>query len=114
MERSNDLRSQLAPIANQLKEGRSEVRPICQLTLRLHPTPKGKRFDATVDAVLRWMNRRAGRPLPETAWKHVSFELTEIGAQRAAAVSLPDDRYWAARLDDADKTVPQRTWTTEV
>ena len=29
-------------------------------------------------------------------------------------MALPEADYWAARLDDADKSAPQRTWVTEV
>lgn len=60
------------------------------------------------------MNKRAGRALPDAAWNRKSFELTDVGAQRVAAVALESPRYWAGRLDDADKTVPMRTWVTEV
>ncbi|MGC3965653.1 MAG: hypothetical protein QM803_20670 [Rhodocyclaceae bacterium] len=60
------------------------------------------------------MNSRAGRNLPNIAWQGQSFELTDIGAQRTAAVSIPEPQFWAARLDDADKTVPLRTWVTEI
>ena len=72
------------------------------------------RFTESIKHILRWMNRRAGRSLPDTAWQGQSFELTDIGAQRTAAVALPEHQFWAARLDDADKTVPLRTWVTEI
>ena len=60
------------------------------------------------------MNNRAGRKLPTEAWSGDTFELEDVGAQRTAAVSIVAPRYWAARLDDADRTVAQRVWTTEV
>jgi len=63
---------------------------------------------------LRWFNNRAGRALPDAAWQRQSFELSEIGAQHTAAISLTAASYWAARLDDADKTLPLRTWVTEI
>jgi hypothetical protein len=109
-----DIKTQLTPIAAKLREGRSVIRPISQVTLRLKATPGKDRFAATVDDILRWMNRRAGRTLPEAAWQRQSFELSDIGAQRTAAVALTEPKYWAARLDDADKTVPLRTWVTEI
>ena len=34
--------------------------------------------------------------------------------QRAAAAILDEPQYWAARFDDADKSVPRRTWVTEI
>ena len=109
-----DLKDQLTPIAVKLREGRSVIRPISQVTLCLKATPGKDRFASTVDDILRWMNKRAGRYLPEAAWQRQTFELSDIGAQRTAAIALKDPRYWAARLDDADKTVPLRTWVTEI
>lgn len=114
MRQPKDIKDQLTPIAAKLREGRSVIRPISQVTLRLKAIAGKDRFGTTVDDILRWMNRRAGRTLPEAAWQRQSFELSDIGAQRTAAVALKEPRYWAARLDDADKTVPLRTWVTEI
>jgi hypothetical protein len=111
---SKDLREQLTPLAKKLREERSVVRPVSQVILRLKAKDGADRFASTVDEILRWMNRRAGRALPDAAWQRSSFELSEVGAQRVAAVALREPRYWAGRLDDADKTVPMRTWVTEV
>ncbi len=109
-----DIKEQLAPIAAKLREGLSVVRPVSQVTLRLRAVKGHERFTESIKHILRWMNRRAGRSLPEAAWQGQSFELTDIGAQRTAAVALPEHQFWAARLDDADKTVPLRTWVTEI
>lgn len=108
------LREQLAPLASRLREGRALVRPVSQVLLRLQPTDDRDLFGATADQVLQWLNQRAGQRLPDEAWQRKSFELGAVGAQRTAAVALSSPRYWAARLDDADKDVPQRTWVTEV
>lgn len=114
IQHSKDFKDQLTPIASKLREGRSTIRPVSQITFRLKPIDGRDRYGTTVDEILRWMNRRAGRALPESAWQRGSFELSDIGAQRAAAVALSEPKYWAARLDDADKTVPLRTWITEI
>lgn len=111
---SRDIREQLTPIAAKLREGRSIIRPVSQVTLRLKPVSGQDRFAATVDDILRWINRRAGRALPPSAWQRQSFELSDIGAQRTAGIALEEPKYWAARLDDADKTIPLRTWVTEI
>lgn len=108
------LREQLAPVSATLREGRAHIQPICQVTLRLKPGKHGDRFQETVRDILRWMNNRAGQKLPEEAWSLKSFEMTDVGAQRTAAVGLTDPLYWAARLDDADKSVARRTWVTEI
>lgn len=108
------LREQLAPIATKIREGRAVVRPISQVAVTLKPVPGRDRFALTVDSILRWMNRRAGRTLPAEAWNRSSFDLADVGAQRTSALAIAEPRYWAARLDDADKTVPMRTWVTEI
>ncbi len=108
------MREQLAPLASRLRENRALIRPVSQVQLRLKPSRDGDLFASTVDYILRWMNNRAGRKLPNEAWQRASFELADIGAQRTAAVAIDDPRYWSARLDDADKTVPMRTWVTEI
>ena len=100
--------------AGKPRDNRALIRPVSQVLLRLKPTKEGDLFAFTVDHILRWMNNRAGRKLPAEAWQRRSFELADIGAQRTAAVAIDDPRYWSARLDDADKAVPMRTWVTEI
>lgn len=109
-----DTKEHVTPIAAKLKEGRSVIRPVSQVTLRLKPIEGKDRYASTVDSILRWMAQRAGKTLPNDAWQRRSFELSDIGAQRTAAVALVEPRYWAARLDDADKIFPLRTWITEI
>jgi hypothetical protein len=111
---TRDLREQLAPINARLREGYSLIRPVSQVTIRLKQMAGRDRFALTIDNILRWMNNRAGRRLPDSAWQRKSFELSDIGAQRTAAVALEDPPYWAARLDDADRNVPLRTWISEL
>lgn len=113
-DQKKNFREQLAPMALKLKDRRSIIRPISQVALSLNPTDGVDLFDKTVRIVLNWIGNRAGKKLPEEAWRRESFELTDIGAQHAAAIALPELHYWSARLDDADKTIPLRTWTTEI
>lgn len=108
------LREQMTPAASRLRDNRALIRPVSQVQLVLKRAGDEDLFAATVDHILRWMNNRAGRTLPREAWQRVSFELADIGAQRTAAVAIRDPRYWSARLDDADKSVPMRTWVTEI
>lgn len=108
------LREQLAPVAAKLREHRALIRPVSQVLLRLKAVEGKDRYALTVDQVLRWMDRRAGKRLPDAAWQRESFQMEDVGAQRTSAVALPDADYWAARLDDADKSVAQRTWVTEI
>jgi hypothetical protein len=108
------LREQLAPMSASLREDRSHIQPVSQVTLRLKPGTHGDRFHETVRDILHWLNNRAGQKLPDEAWRLRSFEMTDVGAQRTAAVGLTDPLYWAARLDDSDKEVARRTWITEI
>lgn len=111
---SSTMAEQLSPIARRLRERQSTVRPVSQVILTLKASNSARTFTETRDCVLKWMASRAGRKLPQEAWNGDSFELEEIGAQRAAAVLLDTPHYWAARLDDADKAIAQRVWATEI
>jgi len=64
---------------------------------------------------LRWMQQRAGGHLPPQAWDQQSFELLS-GGRTTLGIRLETEGsdLWAARIDDPDKTVPGRIWTTEI
>ncbi len=61
---------------------------------------------------LKWAEWKAGTKLPPEAWQGRQFDLKGLHTQPVSATSL--DGYWAARIDDADKSVAQRTWMTEI
>ena len=107
-----NIREKLAPLATALRRKEALVQPISQVLVNLPRNPAA--FGKARDRVVGWMNDRAGRKLPQAAWEGRSFALDEIGSQRAEAVCLDAPRYWSARIDDADKDVASRTWTTEV
>lgn len=108
------LQAQLSAATTRMRTGRALIEPVSQVALQLQSAGDADHFQVTATVVLRWMARRAGRKMPDEAWAIRSFELAEIGAQRVTAVSLEEPRFWAARIDDADKQVPLRTWVTEV
>jgi hypothetical protein len=109
------LAEQLAPLAKRNRASISTVRKISQVTLRIIGG-KGQKsnFEATRRQSLTWLSNRAGQQLPKEAWDGKSFALDDVGAQRTAAVALDKPLAWAARLDDADRNVPQRYWSTEL
>ncbi len=111
---SRGLAEQLAPLMRDVRQRTAVIQPVSQVLLRVNAKPGTDRFADCVRKILPWMSNRSGRPLPHAAWNLESFELSDVGAQPTAAVSLADPRFWAARLDDADRNVPQRTWITEV
>lgn len=93
----------------------SIINSVSQVSLRLGSTDAEATFAAARQEILRWLNNKAGRRLPAEAWEGKSFELfREIGYQPVAAAALEKPHIWACRLDDADKQVPKRSWTTEV
>ncbi len=107
------IAEQLAPVAARMRRAHSSVRPVSQVLIAIPANEPDAMFAIVRDEVLRWMRNRAGKPLPKTAWDGESFELADVGAQRAEATLLEDVGYWAARLDDLDTTTPQRFWTSE-
>ena len=104
----------LAPLAARLRRREGLVRLVSQVTLRLQHDGDRSPFETSRGTILEWMDRRAGKRLPDKARNGESFTLDDIGSQRAEAIAIPNRRYWAARLDDADKNVARRTWTTEI
>ena len=92
----------------------SMVRPISQVVLQIEKVNDSLVFEETRQTILEWMSRRPGIHLPSKAWNGQSFTLEDIGAQRAEAVAIETPHYWGARLDDADKSVAQRVWATEI
>ena len=98
----------------QLRKTHSIVRPVSQVNLRIRGEDQEEAFRNARQAVLAWMSNRAGRKLPDSAWRGESFELVEVGAQNTAAIAIDQPLYWTARLDDADKDIPMRVWTTEI
>lgn len=93
---------------------RPAIQPVSQCALLIDAEGSGSAFNGLMQSVLGWMERRSGRPLPNHAHEGKSFVIDDIGSQRTEAISIDAPRYWAARIDDADKSVPQRTWTTEI
>ncbi|MGO9124402.1 MAG: hypothetical protein ACLP6G_05880 [Terriglobales bacterium] len=70
---------------------------------------------AARNEVLKWAQNRTTGRLPVEAWGHDSFEHLSSG-RNCAAVRLTSDKedIWAARVEDPDKTVPGRIWTSEI
>lgn len=89
----------------------SRVRSVSQVLLTFQSGDPKKTFGEIRKEALQWLAKRAGRPLPKHAWDGESFDMLEAGAQPVSAVSLED--LWCCRISDADKQVPQRSWTTE-
>ena len=86
------LAEQLAPLAPRIRETRARIRAVSQVSIKLSGTPRKDRFDETVDTILRWADKRAGQRMPVEARQHKSFEMSDIGSQRVAAVASADPR----------------------
>lgn len=111
---ATDFSVALAPVATPHKAKRPIVRPVSQVSLELVGS------DAFVQAIsecVAWIAKRASARIPSNAFSGEPFDLTDAeGAHWAAAARIAgeDASVWAARLDFHDKTVPQRTWLTEI
>lgn len=108
-------RRQFAASTNKPPKPKVLIRPVSQVQLSLQQVPDGNDlFNETIGHVLRWLSKRSGPKLPKDAWEGKPFTLEDIGAQHTSVVAMDSPRYWTARLDDADKYVPMRMWTTEI
>lgn len=70
---------------------------------------------AARNEVLRWSQNKAVGSFPDEAWEFKSFERLSGGRSCSAVFLKTDDQEtWALRIEDPDKTVAGRVWTTEV
>ena len=90
-----------------------KVRPVSQVTAIIPCENLNQKFDDVRHEILKWVSKRSGRPLQEAAWKGESFELEGVSAQPVEATHLNEQGYYAIRLEDNDKEIPQRNWKTE-
>ena len=111
---NTSLADQLRPVQAEMQQQYSSVVPISQISIKVKAGNEKDPFATAQQKVLQWIANRVGQRLPAEAWTGQSFETEKIGAQYAAAVLLDDPEIWGARIDDADKSVPQLTWVTEV
>jgi hypothetical protein len=66
-------------------------------------------------AVLQWAQNRTTGKLPDEAWRSESFEHIS-GGRNCSAVRLRADKddIWIIRVEDPDKTIAGRIWTSEI
>jgi hypothetical protein len=105
---------QIRSIAAEVRAVSPAIRMVSQVSAQLTGRKGQDTFAIVRTAILKWMARRSGKKFPDHAWYGKSFVLEDIGAQYTAAIGLHEPKYWAARLDDADKTVAQRSWVAEI
>lgn len=79
--------------------------------------PEGNKDSVLIPArrqVLTWAQNKTLGALPQEAWEYRTFERL-AGGRSCAAVRLEstDQDIWSLRIEDPDKTVPGRIWTTE-
>ena len=87
---------------------------ICQITAELLGKDVVSSMEEARRQSLAWLQRRSGK-LPKMAWDHLSFENPTPGMQaQAVRLQTGEVDYWCARLDDNDKNVAGRVWTTEL
>jgi hypothetical protein len=64
---------------------------------------------------LKWAQKRTVGRLPEEAWREEPFQHLSSGrtCMGVRATSVESD-IWSLRIDDPDKEVPGRVWSTEI
>lgn len=88
-------------------------------TMRIAATIGGKEAARSAEAarreVLVWAQKRVGGTLPEDAWLGNDFDYL-AGGRNCVGSRIQNNvsDIWAIRMDDPDKKIPGRTWTTEV
>ncbi|WP_375762483.1 hypothetical protein ACE10W_37290 [Bradyrhizobium sp. B025] len=104
----------LKPIAARMP---SVVREheVLRIAAVVHGKDKAKAAAAARREVLFWAQKRSGGRLPNHAWEFEEFDYLS-GGRNSAVVRIENNEtdIWAIRADDPDKTVPGRSWTTEV
>lgn len=74
-----------------------------------------KASEIAIGEVLRWAQNKAISAFSANAWTGHSFEHFASGRSCAAVRLESEDRkIWALRIEDPDKEIPGRTWTTEI
>jgi hypothetical protein len=88
-----------------------EILRVCALLAGADPITSAEEARA---AILKWAHGKTTGALPDEAWSFDSFEHFAAG-RNCSAVRLKTDTEdtWVIRVEDPDKTVPQRIWTTE-
>lgn len=92
----------------------SEVRQASQIVISIPCDNVEKNFHNIQREILKWAQPRTGRLLPKKAWKGNSFEVNKGGARQVEAIHLEKHGYYAFKLVDDDRRVPQRHWPTEI
>jgi len=96
------------------KDAAQKTKPILQVVAKIEGADREVSAQLARRHAIGWMETRAGQ-LPSAAFKHDSFEL-DLPGKPASAVRFKTDQidYWVGRLDDPDKVVAGRIWTTEI
>ena len=80
--------------------------------------PKGDQSESialTRKEALRWAQRKTVGRLPQEAWREEAFQHLSSGRTCMGARAVQGDSdIWALRVDDPDKEIPGRVWSTEI
>ncbi len=89
-------------------------REILRVSARLAGDDPVRAADLARETVLKWAKTKTTGMLPQEAWEFDPFEHF-AGGRNCTAVRLKNESEdtWVIRVEDPDKTVAQRTWTTE-
>ena len=90
-------------------------REILRVSGRLVGADQEAAAKTACDEVLRWAQNKAIGKFGISAWNHEPFEQLSSGRSRVVVrIDEPEASIWAIRVEDPDKTIAGRIWTTEV
>ena len=85
--------------------------------LRISAKLKGEDFDESVkeagEAALAWAENKVGRALPSVVREFREFMSPNYDII-TAKIGSENWNLWALRVEDADKEIPERSWSTEI
>jgi hypothetical protein len=103
--------------ANREVPGLAQVREreILRVHGTLHGNAQSDSMKRACDEVLRWAQTKAVGKFESAAWNHQSFEQVASGRSRVAVrVDEGESSIWAIRVEDPDREIAGRIWTTEI
>lgn len=71
-------------------------------------------FEEAHDAALKWANARCQGAIPASAWAGRDFDISRVTRVVGACMDESGHRVRALRIEDPDRTVTRRVWTTDV
>ena len=113
LEKQGDLSDKLEALLPRRSRSPSYALPGSQVAVTIAGSDPEFLFKKARREVLTWIKGRLEKSLPKQAWNGEDFELSGINSRRVEVIFLGNIGHWAARLNDEDRKVADRSWSTE-